>query len=71
VLQEHIENLLVTLRNPGKIEKKESDATSVHVVPSHWLHGKHIPQIGFLRTPYVFGSTFGCDHYTSDGINSY
>ncbi len=24
--------------NPERLESKESDATSVHVVPSHWLH---------------------------------
>ncbi len=44
---------------------------SLHEAVSHLLHRKHIPQIGFLRTPYRFRSTFGCDCCTSDGINSY
>ncbi len=28
-------------------------------------------KLAFLRTPYLFGSTFGCDRCTSDWIKSY
>jgi len=54
MLQEHIENVMGTLWEPQKLEKKESDATSVHVVPSHWLHVTFIfKMIGHHFQPWL------------------